>query len=112
LKAIATNSWADRLHHPCEIIGETRTRYRVRLLEEALLPGGRRGKTGDVVLVPKYAVPDHHSHPRRRSRWAFKARSHCILCLCFFGLTDQRPKVPKNFWFIEPLDRWKQSPRT
>jgi hypothetical protein len=44
LKAIATNSWARRLHHPCEIIGETKIRYRVRMLEEALLPGGRRRK--------------------------------------------------------------------
>lgn len=37
--------------------GETPTRYRVRLTEDTRLPGrNRRGRAGDVVLVPKSAV--------------------------------------------------------
>jgi hypothetical protein len=56
VKAIATDRWAGRVYYPCEIIGETKTRYRVRLLQDALLPGRRRMKAGDIVLVPKHAI--------------------------------------------------------
>jgi hypothetical protein len=58
MKAIALNSWAGLLFYRCEVLGETKTRYRVRLLEDTMLPGRRRRKTGDVVLIPKYALRD------------------------------------------------------
>jgi hypothetical protein len=58
MKAIAINSWAGLLFHRCEVLGETKTKYRVRLLSDTMLPGGRRRKTGDVVLIPKYALRD------------------------------------------------------
>lgn len=39
------------------VIGETSQRYRVRLEEDARLPGRRRhGKRGDVLLMPKHAI--------------------------------------------------------
>lgn len=50
------DGWAGRERVPVEIVGETPKRYRVRLLAECRLPSRRRGKAGDVVLVPRYAV--------------------------------------------------------
>ena len=50
------DSWAGREQYRCEIVGETPTRYRIRLLEPARLPGNRNYQAGDVVLVPKHAI--------------------------------------------------------
>lgn len=42
---------------PCVVIGETPKRYRVRLEEDARLPGrNRQGRAGEIVLMPKDAV--------------------------------------------------------
>src|SRR5208282_3550803 len=63
LKAkICVDSWAGRREFPCEITGETKTKYVCRMLSEGSLPRGRVD-VGDIVEVPKYAVtietPDH-----------------------------------------------------
>jgi len=50
------DSWAGRQRVACEILAETPKKYRVKLLADALLPGGRHRAAGDVVLVPRYAV--------------------------------------------------------
>ena len=51
------DSFAGRRKVEVEIVGETPKRYRVRLLADCKLPGrNRKGKTGDVVLVPASAV--------------------------------------------------------
>ncbi len=50
------DGWAGRENVPVEVVGETRTKYRVRLLRDANLPSRRQCKAGDVVAVPKYAV--------------------------------------------------------
>lgn len=52
---VAIDSWAGRRLVEVEIVGETPQRYRVRLVEDSMLPSGRKHK-GDVVLVPKTAV--------------------------------------------------------
>lgn len=56
MSTLELDGWMGRTSHPVEVIGETPTRYRVRLLEDTRLPGRRRGAKGDVVLVPKHAV--------------------------------------------------------
>lgn len=53
---LALDGWAGIRHIPVEILGETPKRYRVRLCNDARLPGGREKKKGDVVLVPKTAI--------------------------------------------------------
>lgn len=50
------DSWAGRETVRCTVVGETPKRYRIRLEQDARLPGNRQYKKGDVVLVPKYAV--------------------------------------------------------
>jgi hypothetical protein len=52
------DTWAGRRRYAVEIVGQTRTRYRVRVLEPpgVMLPGRRYVACGDVVLVPQYAV--------------------------------------------------------
>lgn len=50
------DDWAGRHSIECEVIGETKTRYRIKLLQDARLPGNRHFEAGDVTLVPKYAV--------------------------------------------------------
>ena len=57
-RTMAINRWAGLVYHRCKVLGETKTKYRVRLLDDTLLPGGRHQKAGDVVLVPKHAVRD------------------------------------------------------
>jgi hypothetical protein len=52
---VCLQSWAGYTEHPVEIIGETRTRYRVRALESFKLPRRWIHKDG-VALVPKHAV--------------------------------------------------------
>ena len=63
LKAkICVDSWAGRREFPCEIIGETKTKYVCRMLCDGVLPR-RHVRLDDVVKVPKHAVrietPDH-----------------------------------------------------
>jgi len=53
---LVTDDWAGINRIPCEIVGETKTRYRVRLLQDARIPPHRHVKVGEVVLVPKHAV--------------------------------------------------------
>ncbi|TRO55927.1 hypothetical protein E2P64_06515 [Candidatus Bathyarchaeota archaeon] len=52
------DGWAGRIDKPIVLVGETPKRYKVRLLEDTLLPRRRVGKKGDVVLVPKNAVKE------------------------------------------------------
>lgn len=53
---IAINSWAGRHRVRVTIVGVTPKRYRVRLEQDALLPGGLHLKAGDVTLVPRDVV--------------------------------------------------------
>jgi hypothetical protein len=50
------DSWAGREVVYCTIVGETPQRYRIRLAQDAVLPGKRAHSKGDVVLVPKYPI--------------------------------------------------------
>lgn len=50
---ILIDSWAGRHAVSATLIGETPKRYRIRLEEDARLPGGRNMKAGDVTLIPK-----------------------------------------------------------
>lgn len=52
------DSWAGRRQYAIEIVGETRTRYRVRVLEQPgiMLPGRRWKAYGETALVPRHAV--------------------------------------------------------
>ena len=52
---LCLNSWAGRVEHPVQVLKETPKRYKVKLLEDTLLPSGRK-REGDTVYVPKYAV--------------------------------------------------------
>jgi hypothetical protein len=63
LKAkICVDSWAGRREFPCEIMGETKTKYVCQMLGDGVLPR-KHVRLGDVVKVPKRAVrietPDH-----------------------------------------------------
>lgn len=48
--------WYGSVNIPIRVLGETPKRYRVRLLADARLPGGRDRRAGDVVLLPKWIV--------------------------------------------------------
>lgn len=52
---LRTMSWAGTSRWPVVILRETPKRYRVRLLEDTVLPTGPM-PAGSVVLVPKGAV--------------------------------------------------------
>lgn len=52
---IHLNSWAGHTKVAVSYVGQTAKKVRVRLLQDARLPG-RPVKAGDVVLVPKDAV--------------------------------------------------------
>ena len=53
---IVINSWAGRKELPVVKVGETKTKYRVQLAQDSILPGrNRQGKQGDIILVPKDA---------------------------------------------------------
>ena len=56
MPTLEIDGWAGRVSTPVEVIGETPSRYRIRLLQDTRLPGNRRGAKGDVVLVPRYAI--------------------------------------------------------
>jgi hypothetical protein len=47
------NSWAGRSRHRVTVIGETAKRYRIRWDDT---PALQRWQTGQVYLVPKYAI--------------------------------------------------------
>jgi hypothetical protein len=53
---ITLDSWAGRHRVQVTIVGVTPKRYRVRLEQDALMPGGRHMKAGDVTLVPRDVV--------------------------------------------------------
>jgi hypothetical protein len=59
-KALALESWAGRSYYPCEVLGETPTKYRIKLLAKdgVMLPGKCYAACGQVVTVPKHAVYD------------------------------------------------------
>ncbi len=59
-KALALETWAGRRYYPCEILSQTRTKYRVKLLakDAVMLPGKRRAVYGQIVTVPKRAIYD------------------------------------------------------
>lgn len=70
LKALALQTWGGLRLYPVEVIGETATKYRVRMLAvEVRLPGHRWARRGDEILVPKYAVRDAHENDNRLSHW-------------------------------------------
>ena len=59
--AIALNTWGGTRYYAVDIIGKTKTRYRVSLThlrspQQIRMPGGRIKVHGDTFLVPKYAV--------------------------------------------------------
>lgn len=55
---VALETWAGTRTHPVEIVGETKTRYRVKALASMTLPGKRFVAEGETVLVPKHAVKE------------------------------------------------------
>ena len=54
-KALALETWAGRRYYPCEILSQTPTKYRVKLLAKdgVTLPGKRYAGYGQIVTVPK-----------------------------------------------------------
>ena len=53
------DGWAGRVDQSVEVVGETRTRYRIRAIMRTHLPrrrGVRTLEAGDVALVPKIAI--------------------------------------------------------
>src|SRR5271166_5381289 len=72
LKAkICVDSWAGRREFPCEIMGETKTKYVCRMSGDGVLPG-KHVRLGDVVKLPKRAVrietPDHERGISRQDK--------------------------------------------
>ena len=59
-KALALETWADRRYYPCDVLGQTRSKYLIKLLAKdgVMLPGKRRTVYGQIVIVPKQAVYD------------------------------------------------------
>ena len=53
---VVTDDWAGINRIPCRIVGETKTRYRVKFEQDVKIPPQRHVKAGEVVLVPKHAV--------------------------------------------------------
>ncbi len=54
---LVISDYAGNHKYPVIVIGETKTKYRIQLTMETKLAGRNRwGKSGDVVLVPKYAI--------------------------------------------------------
>jgi hypothetical protein len=56
-KALALETWAGRRYYPCEVLSQTRSKYRIKLLAKdgAMLPGKRRAVYGQIVTVLKRA---------------------------------------------------------
>jgi hypothetical protein len=59
-KALALETWAGRRYFPCEVLSQTRSKYRIKLFAKdgVMLPGKRRTVYGQIVIVPKQAVYD------------------------------------------------------
>lgn len=57
---IALDGWAGRRYYHVEVVSETATRARVRVMEPAgiRLPGRRYVRCGEIALVPKRALRD------------------------------------------------------
>jgi hypothetical protein len=53
---IVVDGWSGIRKIKCIVIGETKRRYKVKLLESAKLPSNKIGREGDEILVPKHAV--------------------------------------------------------
>ena len=49
---VILNSWAGRIEHPCRVVGETPTKYRITVDKPTVLPR-RILQPGKVALVPK-----------------------------------------------------------
>ena len=66
-KALALETWAGRRYYPCEVLSQTRTKYRVKLLAKdgVMLPGKRHAVYGQIVTVPKRAIYDISSQLTR-----------------------------------------------
>lgn len=52
------DTYAGRTKTPVEIIKETPKRYQVRLLADCA-----KGRSGDILYAPKYAVTREHTPP-------------------------------------------------
>jgi hypothetical protein len=63
VRHVAVNTWAGRREYAVDVVGETKTRYRVRARQDMSLPGNRYFYEGQVFLVPKSAV----SKPTQRA---------------------------------------------
>ena len=53
---LGLSGWHGLTWHPVTVIGETPTKYRIRLEEAVRLPGGREKAAQEEVFVPKQAV--------------------------------------------------------
>ena len=53
---VPIDGWAGRYDVPVVIVGETPSRYRVRVEWDGYLPHRRYVRRGDVVLIPKGRV--------------------------------------------------------
>jgi hypothetical protein len=62
---ICLDGWGGISNHQVLVIGETKDRYRVKLLEDTRMPGNRLKLAGEVVLVPKYAVRFNTKQPKQ-----------------------------------------------
>lgn len=56
--------WFGQIGTPCTVIGETKTRFRVRLIQVCKLPGrDKRGTPGQILLMPKDAITFRERSP-------------------------------------------------
>ncbi len=53
---LTTESWSGKRVTRVEVIGRTKTRLRVKLCEDQLIPHRGQCKAGTVLSVPLYAV--------------------------------------------------------
>lgn len=52
---VCVDGWAGRREHPCRVVGETHSSYRITVDAETKLPG-RMLAPGDQALVPRRAI--------------------------------------------------------
>jgi hypothetical protein len=59
-KRLALETWTGRRYYPCEVLGQTRSKYRIKLFAKdgVMLLGKHRTVYGQIVTVPKQAVYD------------------------------------------------------
>lgn len=53
---LCLDTYAGRREHPCRVVGETRTRFRIEADQPTPLPGSRVLQPGSTTLVPRYAI--------------------------------------------------------